>query len=96
MHHQQLPFDLIKVDKCFTQGIGLEKEKKLAAMIISIGEVLNLQTIVEGVETREQVDFHGHNGGRIYQGYYFSKPLEKTEFMDLCLGKWSLENMAGE
>ncbi|KAF5078890.1 EAL domain protein [anaerobic digester metagenome] len=92
----QMPFDLIKVDKCFTQGIGLEKEKKLAAMIISIGEVLNLQTIVEGVETREQVDFHGQNGGRIYQGYYFSKPLEKTEFMDLCLGKWSLENMAGE
>lgn len=92
----QLPFDLIKVDKCFTQGIGLEKEKKLAAMIISIGEVLNLQTIVEGVETREQVDFHGHNGGKIYQGYYFSKPLAKKEFIDLCLGKWTLENMAGE
>lgn len=89
----QLPFDLIKVDKSFTQGIGLEKEKKLAAMIISIGEVLNLQTIVEGVETREQVDFHGHNGGKIYQGYYFSKPLEKSDFIDLCLGKRKLETM---
>lgn len=89
----QLPFDLIKVDKSFTQGIGLEKEKKLAAMIISIGEVLNLQTIVEGVETREQVDFHGHNGGKIYQGYYFSKPMEKADFIDLCLGKRKLETM---
>lgn len=89
----QLPFDLIKVDKSFTQGIGLEKEQKLAAMIISIGEVLNLQTIVEGVETREQVDFHGHNGSKIYQGYYFSKPLEKADFMDLCLGKQKLETM---
>lgn len=89
----QLPFDLIKVDKSFTQGIGLEKEKKLAAMIISIGEVLNLQTIVEGVETREQVDFHGHNGGKIYQGYYFSKPMEKTDFIDLCLGRRTLETM---
>jgi EAL domain-containing protein (putative c-di-GMP-specific phosphodiesterase class I) len=89
----QLPFDLIKVDKSFTQGIGLEKEQKLAAMIISIGEVLNLQTIVEGVETREQVDFHGHNGGKIYQGYYFSKPMEKSDFIDLCLGKQKLETM---
>lgn len=89
----QLPFDLIKVDKSFTQGMGLEKEKKLAAMIISIGEVLNLQTIVEGVETREQVDFHAHNGGKIYQGYYFSRPLEKSDFIDLCLGKRKLETI---
>ncbi len=92
----QLPFDLIKVDKCFTQGIGQEKEQKLAAMILSIGEVLNLETIIEGVETREQVDFHRINGGKIYQGYYFSKPLTKEDFMDLCLGKRSLENMPGE
>lgn len=89
----QLPFDIIKVDKSFTQNTGLEKEKKLATMIISIGEILNIQSIVEGVETKEQVDFHANNGGNIYQGYFFSKPLDKNDFIDLCLGKWTLENV---
>lgn len=90
----QLPFDMLKVDKTFTQNTGLEKEKKLATMIISIGEILDIQAIIEGVETTDQVDFHLKHGGSIYQGYFFSRPIDKNDFIDLCLGKWELENLS--
>ena len=89
----QLPFDILKVDKTFTQNNGLEKEKKLAKMIISIGDILDIQSIIEGVETLDQVDFHLKHGGSIYQGYFFSRPIDKNDFIDLCLGKWELENL---
>ena len=89
----QLPFDMLKVDKTFTQNTGLEKEKKLATMIISIGEILDIESIIEGVETTDQVDYHLKHGGSIYQGYFFSRPIDKNDFIDLCLGKWELENL---
>ena len=54
-------------------------------------ETLNMQSIIEGVETREQVDYFLKNGGKIFQGRYFSEPLKKEDFFDLLQGKPSRE-----
>lgn len=53
----KLPFDILKVDKSFVQNAGLKEDKNLGTIIISMAEILNMQTIVEGVKTREQVDY---------------------------------------
>ncbi|MGV8906284.1 MAG: EAL domain-containing protein [Acetobacterium sp.] len=78
----KLPFDMLKVDKSFVQNFGLKDEKNLGSIIILMAELLNMQSIIEGVETVEQVDYYKKNGGVIFQGYYFSRPLEKAAFMD--------------
>ena len=44
---------------------------------------LNLGLVAEGVETREQVDFLMENGCYYAQGYYYSKPITKDEYMNL-------------
>lgn len=45
-----------------------------------IAKHLNVTTIVEGVETKEQAEFIKRIGGDIIQGYYYSKPISKQEF----------------
>ena len=52
-------------------------------MIITMARHLNLYTVAEGVETKDQLDFLTELGCASYQGYYFSKPVEIDEFMDL-------------
>ena len=42
---------------------------------------LNLEIVVEGVETKEQVDLMTNLNCDYIQGYHFSKPLPKTEFI---------------
>ena len=49
-------------------------------MIISLSKMLGLSVITEGVETQEQVVKLSQMGCRIYQGYYFSKPIPVSEF----------------
>ena len=41
---------------------------------------LNLMTIAEGVETKEQRDYLLARGCDIIQGYYYAKPMPKDEF----------------
>ena len=43
---------------------------------------LDVKTIVEGVETEEQVEFIRKLECDIIQGYYYSKPLSKADFED--------------
>ncbi|WP_050740486.1 bifunctional diguanylate cyclase/phosphodiesterase [Acetobacterium bakii] len=78
----KLPFDILKVDKAFAQNSGLQEEKSLASIIISMAEAMNMESIIEGVETREQVDYFLKKGRAIFQGFYFSKPLGKESFMN--------------
>lgn len=48
--------------------------------IISMGNSLGMEVIVEGVETEAQRNFLEHNGCHAYQGYLFSKPVPIEEF----------------
>jgi EAL domain-containing protein (putative c-di-GMP-specific phosphodiesterase class I) len=43
-------------------------------------KVLNIPVIMEGTETREQIDFLTNNGVEFAQGFYFSKPIIFPEF----------------
>ena len=43
---------------------------------------LGMNVIQEGVETKEQLDLVLEAGANLIQGYYFSKPLPKEDFID--------------
>ena len=76
---QDMPIDIIKIDKSFIDRIG-QKKKNMVDYIIKIAKELNLMTIAEGVETKEQRDYLLEKGCDIIQGYYYSKPLPIHEF----------------
>ncbi len=72
-------FDVIKFDKSL-----IDKTDKFGHAVfkysINLVKSLGLTMVFEGVETQEQVDYVIKNGGRIIQGYYYSKPISLNEF----------------
>lgn len=76
------PVKLIKIDKSIVQSC-LEMEKVGIAMESTILMIkkLNLKVVAEGVETKEQLERMNQLGIDFIQGFYFSKPLEKENFL---------------
>ncbi len=77
---QSMPIDIIKIDKVFVDKADLLTEKNIINYIMLIAEHLGTKTIVEGVETKEQMEFVRKIKCDIIQGYYYSKPIPKEEF----------------
>ncbi|MBO7639755.1 MAG: EAL domain-containing protein [Treponema sp.] len=80
-----MDFDIIKIDKT----ILWEAEKSESALIILKNTVrmikeLNKKILVEGVETKSQRDLMVQMGADYLQGFYFSKPLPKQDFIEFC------------
>lgn len=79
---RQFPVDRLKVDQSFIKN-ALENrdDASITSTIIMLGHSLNLSVIAEGVETKGHEDFlSGENCDEV-QGYRYSKPLPKEEFI---------------
>lgn len=75
----------LKIDQSFVRDISTDPEDKaIVAAIISMAHSLGLQTIAEGVETTEQLDYLYELGCDEAQGHYYNKPLLPEEFYRLC------------
>lgn len=74
------PSDLLKIDKAFIDQMSLsESSKQYVAMIISIGHILHLKVISEGVESADQVDILKNIGCDYIQGFVWGKPMPPEE-----------------
>ena len=81
---QEMPIDVIKIDKKFIDQINFEnKTKNIVQYIVLIAKKLEIKTLAEGVESSEQVKYLKELGCEFVQGYYYFKPLNKGEFMKL-------------
>ncbi len=73
---QQIHFDLIKFDMRFMERFEESEESKIILtemMKMAIG--LGTETVCEGVEQLEQVQFLRETGCTRIQGYYYGKPM---------------------
>ncbi|MCQ2502693.1 MAG: bifunctional diguanylate cyclase/phosphodiesterase [Saccharofermentans sp.] len=78
---KDLSLDVLKLDAGFFSGEETQARGELiVAKAIELAKSLNLETVAEGVERKEQVDFLANAGCDLIQGYYFDKPLPKEEF----------------
>ena len=57
------------------QGIGKDNDDEIVKVIISLAKSLGLQSVAEGVETREQVSLLHEHKCDVMQGYYFCRPM---------------------
>ena len=78
---RRLPLDQLKIDQSFVQDIPDEPNAcVIVRTIIVLGQSLGLAVIAEGVETEEQRRFLADNGCRLYQGYFFGRPVAIDAF----------------
>lgn len=80
---KDISVDVIKLDMSFLRRSSEtedEKSWKILNEIARLAEILEMKTVVEGVEEAEQVEKLYSFGCRIFQGFYFSKPETVTSF----------------
>lgn len=69
-----LPFDGIKIDRSFLANI-CQKTHKTFPFIVALVKSHDMDVIMEGIETEEQLYITQKAGCHVVQGFYFSKPL---------------------
>lgn len=76
-HLAEMPLDFLKVDQSFLTSI--QARKKAAAAILQsvcdLSKTLQVQTIIEGVETQQQLGIVQKAGVDLVQGFFFSRPM---------------------
>lgn len=84
---QDLPIDVLKIDKSFIDHLSSDRSFELVKAIITIANQMGLSVVAEGTETKEQVDKLIALGCQLFQGYYFSKPLPSDDFIPFIIDK---------
>jgi predicted signal transduction protein with EAL and GGDEF domain/DNA-binding response OmpR family regulator len=75
-HLSRLPIDALKIDRSFVHMLGGQgKNETIAAAIIALSRGLQIDVVVEGVETLEQLAFVQRHGRAEIQGFLFAKPM---------------------
>ena len=83
---KNLPVDFLKLDLRFLAGEGLGgRGGVIVNAVVQMAKWLNTPTLAEGVETIEQADFLKSIGCNYVQGYLYSKPMSKEDFMMMLL-----------
>ena len=81
---QSFPFDKIKIDKSFVQGIGqFERSTVIVRAVLGIGRGLGIPVVAEGVETEAQLDFLREEQCAVIQGYLFGRPAPLADHATL-------------
>lgn len=78
------PFDILKIDRNFlNETMITDKGKKIILHTISLSNDIGINTVAEGVETKEQAEYLLECGCNVAQGYYYSKPVELNVFDEM-------------
>lgn len=77
---KRLPFDQLKIDRQFVNGIERDAHNAaIATAIIHMAHALGMTVVAEGVETAEELSFLDSLGCKYAQGYFTSPPLPAQE-----------------
>lgn len=76
---QRLPADQLKIDKVFIDAIETSVEgSAIVRTVAELARTLNMQTVAEGIETRQQHIILQALSCDFGQGYHFARPLKTS------------------
>ncbi|MCX7313532.1 MAG: EAL domain-containing protein [Alphaproteobacteria bacterium] len=85
---RNFPFDKIKIDRSFVRDMLVRKDcQAIVRAVVGLARSLGITTIIEGIETKEQLAGAKADGCDEGQGYLFAKPMperEVAEFLARC------------
>jgi diguanylate cyclase (GGDEF)-like protein len=72
----RLPFDTVKLDRSLVFGVASDREKQAIVRTgLTLAAELGFETVVEGIEKSEDLEFAAKAGATYAQGYLFSRPV---------------------
>ncbi len=78
---QNLPVDILKIDRSFIHGPTLAPGlSPLARGIVDLGRAMRLVMVAEGIELAEQADALKLSGCELGQGFFLARPMEASAF----------------
>jgi len=82
---RELRFSTIKVDRTFVQGAATGNPESLAIIraVVAMADSLEMSTTAEGVETEKELNVVRELGCKKIQGFYFGRPMEAPDALDL-------------
>ena len=79
---KQLPLDTVKIDRSFIMELPENThDAEVSKAIIVLSKSLGYEVVAEGIENEAQENFLREQGCDTGQGYYFSRPLPKDDFL---------------
>lgn len=73
---QQLPIDVLKIDRSFVTGMLADRDKvAIVRAILGLAQALGMRTVAEGIETPELAQTLSALGCALGQGYHYARPL---------------------
>lgn len=80
-HIREMPIDVIKIDKCFIDDLGKEAfAEAFVRIVCELASTIGMHVCVEGVENEQQYEILKKMQIQMIQGFYFDKPMRKTDF----------------
>ncbi len=78
---KDMPLDVLKLDAEFFRGDnGDGRGEIIVSEAIRLAKYLDMRTVAEGVEMREQVDFLASQNCDMIQGYFYAKPMPASDY----------------
>jgi diguanylate cyclase (GGDEF)-like protein len=83
-HLQELPVDVVKIDKSFVRGIEIDSVREaIVQAIVNMARALNFYVVAEGVETARELEIIQQSQCDAAQGYYLCEPLPPQELKEI-------------
>ena len=80
---RNMPVDLLKLDMRFLDNIQHDsRARAIVKNVVNLAKDIDMDVIIEGVETKEQLDFLTSIGCKNIQGFYFAHPMTKEDYLD--------------
>jgi diguanylate cyclase (GGDEF)-like protein len=74
---QRFPFDTLKIDKSFVQGVVTDREShQIVRSILDLARSFGMDVVAEGIEDADQLRELQSLGCQCGQGYYFARPMD--------------------
>lgn len=85
---KEIPIDVLKIDREFiVDSLENEKGATIILNIVRMAQDLKIETVAEGIELKEQLDFLESLGCDVSQGYFFSRPVNREHFLSVLKKK---------
>lgn len=83
---RELPINTLKIDKSFIDDVCADdRTANITSSVVDMVKKLNLETVAEGVEFKEQYEYLKDIGCDIIQGFLLSRPVKKSEFEKIII-----------